>query len=464
MPLFDRSGRSHRKQDSEARETASLEEEGFGPFHPSWMLLGFFILLIGVGTVLLLLPGARAGGGRAPFLDALFTATSAATGTGLIVQDTATYWSFTGQKVILGLLQVGGLGVLIGSTMLLLLIARKVSTEERFLLKEFTGVGSPRGMVLLILGVALYAFLAQLAGSYLLASRLAATMPQDQAWWLGIFHASSAFNNAGFETMGLGNYLPDTWVQLTLAGLSLLGALSFIIIIDLIRGLFLRPLALDTKLVFVTTALLLAGGMVAILATEANNPQTLGPLPFPQKILSAFFHSTTARTTGLTTANVGAFANPTLLVIIALMFIGGSSGSTAGGIKVNTFALLGAAVWSFVRGRRQVTALGTDVHEEQVLRALAIAFLSVVLVFGITLALSFTEKATLLAQLFETVSAFSTTGFSMGLTPSLSQTGKLLITFAMFVGRVGPVTIAFALSLRGRPSRYVYAEEAINVG
>lgn len=433
-------------------------------FHPSWILIGFFAVLIALGTLFLSLPSAVVAGGRASLLDALFTSASAATGTGLVVNDTASFWSPLGHRVILALLQIGGLASLIGSTIFLLLIARRVSREERFLFKEFMGVQSASGMALLALGIILYALLAETAGAYLLASRLSASLPSDQAWWLSIFHSASAFNNAGFEIMDMGKHLPDTWVQLTLAGLSLLGATSFIIIVDLVRGMFMRPLALDTKLVLLASALLLAGGTAVILLTEGGNPQSLGTLPFPQKLLSAFFHATTARTTGLTTTDLSTFSSFALLIIVALMLIGGASGSTAGGIKVNTFALLAAVTWSFVRGRKEVSVLGRTVNEEQVYRALAIAFLSVLLVFAITLSLSLTEGSTLLAQFFETVSAFSTTGFSLGITPTLSTAGKLLIIFAMFVGRVGPLTIAFALSQRHRPSRQIYAHEAINLG
>lgn len=433
-------------------------------FHPSWMLLAFFAALIAAGTFLLYLPSAAAGAGQTSLLDAFFTATSAATGTGLVVHDTASFWSHTGHWMILLLMQLGGLASLVGSTIFLLLIVRRVSHEERFLFREFMGVQSTLGMVLLVLGVTLYALLIEAGGAYLLASRLSASLPLDQAWWLSIFHTASAFNNAGFEIMDMGQRLPEVWVQLILGGLSLLGAISFIVVVDLVRGVFLRPLALDTKLVFITSALLLAVGTGTLMLAEADNLQSLGGLPFPQRVVSAFFHSAAARTSGLATANLAAFSQVTVLVLVALMFIGGASGSTAGGVKVNTFALLAAVTWSFVRGRKQVSVLGRTVHEEQVYRALAIAFLSLMLVFIVTLVLSLIEGPALLAQLFEVVSAFSTTGFSLGITPTLSPAGKLLIAFTMFVGRVGPLTIAFALSQRHRPSRQVYAQEAINLG
>lgn len=440
------------------------EEKNLGPFHPSWMLIGFFTVLIGAGTVLLMLPFSTAGGNPPSLIEAFFTSASAATGTGLAVNDIATFWSFFGLRVIAALIFIGGVGSIAGSTMLLLLIARQISTEERPLLKEFSGVQSARGMAALTVGVFLYALAVQAAGAYVLASNLSTAMSPDEAWWHGIFQSISAFNNAGFEIMGLSQHLPAPSVQLVLLALSLLGSLSFIMFIDLTRGIFKRTLSTDTKMVLSATTVLLVIGMLVILVTEYGNRETLGPLPLGQKLLSAFFHSVSARTTGLSTLNIGAFSSVALLVITALMFIGGSSGSSSGGIKTNTFALLVAVTWCFIRGKRHVEVFGGRVHEEQVYRALAVVFLSVLLVFGVTVGLTITDGPKLLPELFEAVSAFSTTGFSMGLTTELSDNGKLLITFMMFAGRVGPVTLAFALSTRRQPTQHTYAEEAINLG
>ncbi|MBI4298858.1 MAG: hypothetical protein HY666_03770 [Chloroflexi bacterium] len=434
------------------------------PFHPSWVLIAIFAVLIALGTLILSLPFAVADSNKVSLVDAFFTATSAATGTGLVVQDTAQFWSQRGHAVLLLLFQLGGLASLIGSTFFLLLIARSVKEEERFLFREIMGVQSVRGLILLILGITLYAAIIETAGTLLIGSRLLASYPQDKAWWLAVFHTASAFNNAGFDSMGLGNPLPDPVVQLTLAGLSILGAISFIVIVDMVKGVFARRLSLDTKLVLIATVLLLGGGFGAILLTEWNSPGTLGNLPPDQKLLSAFLHSATARTAGLATANLSAFAYPTLLVLMALMFIGGASGSTAGGIKVNTFALLGAVTWSFIRGRTRISVLGSTVHEDQVYRALAIVFVSTLVIFAAIILLSITEGADLLVQLFEAISAFSTTGFSIGDTANSSTAGKLIIAFVMFAGRVGPLTVAFALSLRSRPSRQTYTQEAINLG
>lgn len=439
------------------------EDDSLAPFNPAWILIGFTATIILAGAVLLWMP-VSANGGQVSFLDALFTSASAATTTGLATVDTITTWSYTGHNVIWWLIIFGGAGSLVGSTILLLLIAGRVTKEERPLLKEFTGVQSARGMIVLILGIVIFAFLVQIGGAYLLAKEFSATMPSAMAWWMARFHAVSAFNNAGFDLLGMPTQMPPASVQLTLTALSFFGALGFIVVVDLIRGVFQRKLSVDSKLVLAGTGAIILVGIVSILAAESGNPQTLGPLLLPQKLMSAFFHSVTARTTGYATADIGLFTNASLLVIIALMFIGGASGSTSGGIKVNTFSLLIAVTWSFIRGRGHASAFGSKISEEHVNRALAIVLLSVMVVFVVTLALSLTEHKTLLALLFETVSAFSTTGLSMNLTPTLSSAGKVLIILAMFAGKVGPLTLAFAISQRQRPSYHTYAEEAVNLG
>lgn len=441
----------------------SDDRADLAPFNPAWLLIGFTIAIISIGTLMLALP-ISANSGRVSVLDAFFTAASAATTTGLTVVDTAGFFSYTGHNVIMWLMILGGFGSLVASTMLLLLIAGRVTMEERPLLKEFTGVQSARGMIVLILGVLAYAFVVQAAGAYLLEREFAANTSPAQAWWFARFHAASAFNNAGFDFIGLQQNPPPASTQLTLGALSFLGALGFIVVVDLLKGIFTRRLAVDTKMVLAGSAALVLVGMIAILATESGNPHTLGPLSVPQKLVSSLFHSLSARTAGMATTDLRLFAPETLMVLILLMFIGGASGSTAGGIKVNTFVLLMGVTWSFIRGRTHASVFGATMDEEHVNRALAILVLSATLVFVITLALSITEGKSLLAIVFETVSAFSTTGFSLGITSSLTPLGKVLIAFTMFAGKVGPITLAYALSQRQRPSYHTYAEEAVNLG
>ncbi len=455
---------THTSQAAIHKRPSGNRKVAVAPFHPSWVLIGFFAVLIGMGTLVLALPISTSGGGRASILDAFFTSVSAASGTGLSVQDTATFWSPFGQRAILGLVSIGGLGALVGSTMFLIVIARRINKEERHPFKELMRVDSLGGMILLAFGITLFVLIVEAIGTYLLAWQLSKSMPWNEALWMGIFHSSSAFNNAGFEIMGMSQRLPDTSIQIILAVLSLLGALGFLVFIDIVRGIFRRPLALDTKVVLLTFVVLLIAGIGMILITEWGNIRTLGDMSISQKLVSAFFHSATARTTGMQTVDLSAFAQPTLLLLAALMFIGGASGSTGGGIKVNTFAVLIATTWSFVRGKKDVTAFGTVVQEEQVHRALAIAFISIIVVFAFTISLSVTEGRGLLDQIFETVSAFSTTGFTTGATATFSTAGKLIIILAMFIGRVGPLTLAFAISQRHKPTRETYTMEAINLG
>lgn len=432
--------------------------------HPSLVLVYVFLGLITMGTFALWLPPATTSGKEASFITALFTAASAATGTGLTVVDTASYWSPFGQQVILGLIQLGGLAALIGFSIFLLRIAHHTSGEEKFLLKEAIHVSSGKGIAGLVAGIVLYALIAEAAGTWFLFQRLSADQPQPVALWNGLFHSISAFNNAGFEILGLVNYGGDSVVNLVLTGLVVLGGISFIAMVEIVQVRSFSRLGLDTKLVLTASAWLLGLGILAILWGEFSNPQSLGPLPFIQKLQAALFYSANARTAGLGTLDLGKFAVPTLLFTVFLMFVGGSSGSTAGGIKINTFGLLAAATRSAIRGDKEVELLGSRAHHEQVNRAIAITFLSLILVSAITFVLTITDSFPVLNLVFEAVSAFSTTGFSTGITPDLSVSGKLIIVLTMFAGRVGPLTLAFALAHRAHLTRYSYTQEAINLG
>lgn len=460
MPARSRR-RTVRQGESNRAPIVRLVEEK-APFHPSWLLLLFFALLIAVGTYLLWLPRSTTSGSSPPLLDTLFTAASAATGTGLVIYDTATYWSPFGLKVLFALIQIGGLGALVGSTLFLLLIIRRARSQERSLFKYFLRVQSGLGLMGLVLGILCYALLMEAAGTYFLFRQLSPSLPREEALWQGMFHSASAFNNAGFQTLSQPVLAADPRLMLILSGLVVVGGFSFVIVIDLVRMLALRPLSLDTKLSLITTFWLLVLGTGVLLW-----PQLSGAAPgmsFPQKLTGALFHSVNARTAGLVAENLASLAPAVLLMLIALMFIGGTAGSSAGGIKVNTFGLLAAATWSFVRGHEKLEVLGKSVHPEQIYRAQAMAFLSVLLVFVVTFLLSITEKQPLLSLLFESVSAFSTTGYSLGITAGLTPTGKWLIIATMFAGRVGPLTLAYALSQLRRPSTADYAHEAINLG
>jgi trk system potassium uptake protein TrkH len=426
-----------------------------------------FVVLIAVGTFLLSLPLASAAGNWTALLDALFTATSAVCLTGLVIVDTGTYWSGFGQLVILALIQIGGFGFMTSSTMLLLLIGRRVSLRERLLLKESLGGGGLGSVLTLARRVFVFTVIAEAIGVVLLTAHFVTELAVPTALWWGLFHSVSAFNNAGFDLVGgyrsLIPYGHSPLVLLTLAALFVLGALSYTTIEDVVRRRRFGRLALDSKLVLTVTLGLLLAGAALLLLTERANADTLGAMETGPRLLNAFFLSA-ARTAGFTTVDIGKMTDDGLLVLIALMFIGGASGSTAGGIKVQTFGILFFAIVAAVRGVNDVQAFHRRVPTNQVLRAIAIALLGVAWAFALSLALNVSERTAALGNIFEAVSALSTVGLSTGITPETSVWGKVVLIVAMFTGRLGPLTLALALAARERPARYHWPEETIKLG
>jgi trk system potassium uptake protein TrkH len=444
------------------------------PVPPALALLILFLVLISVGTVLLMLPVATNDGSATRFIDALFTATSAACVTGLVVLDTATHWSPFGQVVILLLIQAGGFGIMAGSTLLLLIfIGRRTTLRDRVLVQESLG-GLQLGTVTnLVKRIAIFTLVCEAIGAVVLSiafvSGPEAGPPGDPLgiWW-GIFHSISAFNNAGFDlTGGFRSLIPfrDDWIVLLTIGVLLsLGGLGFAIVGDALGRRRWSRMTLETKLVLSATAALLIGGALVIGFTEWANPLTLGALPTEQRLLNAFFESATLRTAGFTALETAAFFEETLFVVMALMFIGGASGSTAGGIKVNTFSVLLIAIVSTVRGQPSAMAFGRRIQHAIVYRALAVALLAIGFVFVIGVGLTLTTEATFVQTLFEAVSAFGTVGASTGITPDLTDPARLITSFAMFVGRLGPLTLVLALAARARPIPYRPAVEAVRIG
>jgi len=441
---------------------------------PALSLLIVFVVLISVGTGLLMLPVSTASGTPPRFVDALFTATSAACVTGLVVVDTATYWSPFGQVVILGLIQAGGFGIMAGSTLLLMLfLGRRTTLRDRIVVQESLG-GLELGTVTTVLKrIAIFTIVVEIAAAIVLSIAFMAGPEAGPRWhpmgiWWGVFHAISAFNNAGFDVTGDFRSLTpfvDDWVVLLTVGMTLtLGGLGFAIVGDALVKRRWARMALETKLVLAATAALLVGGALLIGATEWSNRDTLGALPAEQRLLNALFESTTLRTAGFTALDTGAFVDETLFVVMALMFIGGASGSTAGGIKVNTFAVLLIAIVSTVRGQPSAMAFGRRIQHAIVYRALAVALLAIAFVFVVGIGVTLTTEATFVQTLFEAVSAFATVGASTGITPELSDPARVIISVAMFVGRLGPLTLVLALTARARPIPYRPAVESVRIG
>jgi trk system potassium uptake protein TrkH len=286
--------------------------------------------------------------------------------------------------------------------------------------------------------------------------------------WTSIFHSISAFNNAGFDIFGsfrsLLNYQSIPQVTLTAAALIFLGGISYLVVFDMLRSRKWGRLSLDTKIALATTVCLLAFGMVIILFTEWNNPDTFGAISYPQRVLNAFFQSVTARTAGFSTIDMAAVANYTLFVIMLLMFVGGASGSTAGGVKVNTFGILVSTIWSTIKGRENAIAFGRRFSAQQIYRALTLVIFSLGFLSLVVFILTVTEDLKFIDLLFESFSAFGTVGLSAGITPNLSMAGRIIITITMFVGRLGPLTLVLALIQRQQATTFRYPEEIVRIG
>ena len=437
--------------------------------HPARLVPLAFLLTIAVGTALLMLPAARAGEGGAPFLTALFTATSAVCVTGLIVADTPAYWSGLGQGIILALFQVGGLGIMSGATLLGLLVARRLRLSTRLVAQAETrslALGDVTSVLGLVLRVTI---LVELATAAVLALRLryAYGEPWTEAIWNGLFLAVSAFSNAGFSIYSdsLMNFARDALILGPVMIAVILGGIGFPVLHDVRRNrLQAAKWSLHTKITLLGTGLLLLGGTAAVLAYEWMNPATLGPLGPGGKLLGAAFHSAMTRSGGFNAIDIGQMRPESLAISYVLMMIGGGSAGTAGGIKVTTFLVLGLVVWAEIRGEPDVTAFGRRITRDVQRQALTVALLAVGFVAVATLALLSVSDLALDDALFETVSAFATVGLSTGVTADLPPAGQALLVGLMFLGRVGTITVATGLALRSRQTPYRYPEERPIVG
>jgi len=439
------------------------------------VLIWGFAIIIAIGAVLLMLPISRADPTPVPlgeaFPDALFTATSATCVTGLTVQETGVYWSYFGQAVILVLMQVGGFGFMTSATLLLLAFGRSVGLREKLLISESMGVEKLGGLVSLLMGIAIFTLMCEGFGAVMLYIRFSQEFSSPgTALWQSIFHSVSAFNNCGMDIVGGGSlttYQNDPLVVLTIAALIILGGLSFLVVWDVLKKRSFSKLSLDSKMVILVTAFLLILGTAVLLAMEYNNPDTLGPMRPAGKVLSAFFQSVTPRTAGFNVIFVGRMTAYSLFFTIMLMFVGGASGSTAGGVKVNTFGVLLATVWSSLRGKEHAQAFGRELRPQQIHRGLAVAMLALGLVGIVTLVLSITEHDKpfqFIDVLFETVSAFGTVGLSTGITGALTLAGKFTIIVTMFAGRLGPLTLALSLVQGQRTTEYRYPQDQVRIG
>ncbi|MDG4798440.1 TrkH family potassium uptake protein [Micromonospora sp. WMMD1082] len=442
---------------------------GDGFRHPAQVIAAGFAAAVAVGTGLLSLPVATRSGQRAEVVDALFTATSAVCVTGLITVDTGSYWSGFGQAVILLLIQVGGLGIMTLATLFTVLVSRRLGLRARFLAQAETkslNLSDVRGVVRRIV---VFSLISEAVVAVLLTVRLATTYEQPfvSALYDGVFHAISAFNNAGFSTRAdsLMGYVADPWITLTVATAVILGGLGFPVVFELTRT-WRRPAfwSVTTRITLVLTVVLLTAGTLVFTIAEYSNPATFGPLDGPQKLLAGFFASTMTRTAGFNSVDIGAMRPESLLASDVLMFIGGGSAGTAGGIKVTTFGLLAFVLWSEMRGETHVNVGHRRIPTSNQRQALAVVLLSAGAVVVATFILLAITPYRLDVVLFEVVSAFGTVGLSTGITGNLPPQADILLVMLMFAGRIGPLTLASALALRDRNRRFELPEERTIVG
>ena len=430
-----------------------------------------FLGIILVGGLLLTLPASSRSGRSAGFITAMFTATSATCVTGLVLADTWTQWSPLGQGVILLMIEIGGLGFMSAASLAYFTLRRKIGVRQQMVMAESIGA-SMNDVVDSQKRLLIRAFAVEGAGAVILTARFLAEYPYGQALKLGVFHAVSAFCNAGFDILGfrtpgasLADYHTDPVICLTLSALVILGGLGFLVWDEVLREHRPRRWSVYTKLVLITSGVLIFGGMALFCILEWNNPSTLGPLPVWRKLLAAFFQSMTLRTAGFAGLDQALLTPAGKAVSIFLMLIGGSSGSTAGGLKTVTFIVLLMFLWNRMRGRYTVSVFRRTISDDHVLNAITIFTLMVGLSFAGGIFICATSPVGFADGLYEAVSAIGTVGLSAGVTGRLRLPAQLMIMVFMYFGRVGVLTLSFGF-LRKKPAgeKFRWANTELLIG
>ena len=432
------------------------------------MPLAFLVVII-VGAGLLMLPAAHRTEQPEPFLTAMFTSVSAVCVTGLATVDTATFWTPFGQGVIMGLIQVGGFGIMTLATLLALLVRKTIGLRGQLIAQSETHTLNFGDVRSVLFAVARIMVLFEAGTAAILTARFWISYDHNPltALWHGVFHAVSAFNNAGFALYSdnLIGVAGDPWIIIPICAAIVAGGLGFPVLISLLRGgVRMKDWTVHMRLTIYGSLFLLAAGAALFAAFEWNREQTLGPMPVGGKILASLAGTVFPRTAGFNSIDYGAAEPETLLMTDILMFIGGGSAGTAGGIKVTTFLVLFFAIWNEVRGRDDVTVAHRSISSSSQRQALSVALLGVAAVMaGTLLLLMFTDEP-LDKVLFESVSAFATVGLSTGITPSLPPDAQWVLMILMFTGRIGTITVASSLALSSRPRLFQLPEERPVIG
>ena len=437
--------------------------------NPFRLLPVSFALMIGIGTSLLLLPQATDSGQKTTFLDALFTATSAVCVTGLTVVDTATHWTWLGRGIILFLIQIGGLGIVTVVSIGILLVADRIGLSHTRILAADLRTDSYSSVSKLVRNIVITTLTFEAIFAALLTVRFffAHDYGFQTAAVHGLFHSVSAWNNAGFAlyTDSFIGFANDWFLSIAICLAVIFGGIGFPVLQSLAVHKFKwRMWPMHTKLMLSATAVLLALGTALFLAFEWSNPRTLGALPETARMHSAFFHSVQTRTAGFNSVDTAALNEESLLVSTILMFIGGGSASTAGGIKVTTFALLAFVIWAEIRGDRDVNMFDRRISEDSQRQALTVALVGVGVLAAATLALMTLGETGLTGAAFEAVSALSTVGLSTGVTDIEGSATQIVLVLLMFIGRLGPVVLVAAIVLRTRPNLFRFPSERPLIG
>ena len=450
-------------------------------FNTNLIILNGFLVALLVGTILLMLPVSSASGNGTDFITALFTATTSLCVTGLVVVPTYAYWSIFGKVIILILIQLGGLGIISFTIGFLIIIGKKISLKERKMIQESYNLDSAQGVLKILRKIFGITVKIEGIGAILYSIQFIPEYGIVKGICYSVFHSVSAFCNAGIDIIGndsLVKYHGNVLVNFTTVMLIICGGIGFIVWLDIggiiseIRNKKLSPnkfierMKLHTKLVLITTAILVGGGFLFILLFEYNNPDTLGNMTFGNKCLAALFEAVTLRTAGFITVPQAGFRDGTFMIMCGLMIVGGSPFGTAGGIKTTTLALIFLLTWSTIKGKEDIEVCRRRINKQNVRSAVAIGTIVLSILAVAIMALSFTEDAPLKVITVEAVSALGTVGLSMDFTASLTAIGKLIIIVLMFFGRVGPITIAMAMAGRARKNRKItnYPEKRVMIG
>jgi trk system potassium uptake protein TrkH len=432
------------------------------------LALGFAILIFTGGAVLSL-PISSSNGEATKFIDALFTATSATCVTGLITVDTGTHWNLFGQTVIIILIEIGGLGFMSFATFISVLIGRRITLKSRLLMQEAMNAFSIQGLVKMLKKVMLFTFVIQFIGAAILSTQLIPEFGIARGLYISIFSSISTFCNAGFDLFGnfssYTKYYDNSIILLTVSSLIAIGGLGFIVLLELYNYRKTKKLSLHAKVVLLITGILIAGGTLAMFILEYTNPNTIANMSIKDKIVNSIVASISPRTAGINSVSTDGMTTAGKFLTVILMFIGGSPGSTAGGLKTSTFGIILCTAISVIRGKENAEIFGRTIPRGLQFKAITLLIIGMGLVMTVTMLLTITEPdEAFLDVLYEATSAFGTVGLTTGVTQRLSEVGKMIIITLMYLGRVGPLTVVMALISRKKGSNYKYPEGKILIG